>query len=312
MKRPEYSPFLEALLPYSVQKRPIIFTCHNLEDIKRSLRLIEEFKLNALLSGANEAWRVAEILKRTKVPLLVTVNFKPPLTSFYVNQGEELREKAEKEIYPANASHLFKEGIRFALTSYGVTEASNIMKNIQAAIKAGLPKEEALKALTITPAQFLGFNQILGSLEPGKVANLILTSGEIFEEKTQVEKVFVDGILFKIEKPPKEVKPSALNIAGSWTATVSGPMGEMEMSVELEQEANQVKGTLSSTFGKWEIRDGILSGNDLSFTILATIMGETMELAFSGKAEKDNIEGTIAFAGGRAELRATRIPKATD
>lgn len=312
MKRPEFNPFLEALLPYSGQKKPIVFTCNNQEDIKRGLGLIEEFKLNALLSGANEAWRVAGILKKTNVPLLVTINFKPPVTSFYVNQGEELKEKAEKEIYPANASNLAKEGIRFALTSYGVPEASNILKNIQAAIKAGLPKEEALRALTIVPAQFLGINQILGSLESGKIANVILTSGEIFDEKTQVEKVFVDGILFKIEKPPKDVKPSALNISGSWKAIISGPMGEVEVAVELEQEGNQVSGTLSSSYGKWEIRDGLLSGNDLSFSILATIMGETMEMGFSGKAEKDTIEGTISFSGGRAELRATRIPKSTN
>ena len=312
MKRPEFNPFLEALLPYSGQKKPIIFTCNNQEDIRRSLGLIQEFKLNSLLSGANEAWRVAGILKKTNIPLLVTINFKPPVTSLYVNQGEELKEKAEKEIYPANASNLAKEGIKFALTSYGVPEASNILKNIQAAIKSGLPKEEALRALTIVPAQFLGINQILGSLESGKIANVILTSGEIFDEKTEVEKVLVDGILFKIEKPPKDVKPSALNISGSWKATISGPMGEIEATVELEQEGSRISGTIASSYGKWEIKDGLLSGNELSFTILATIMGETTELAFSGKAEKDTIEGTIAFAGGRAELRATRIPKSTN
>jgi len=312
IKRLEYDPFLEALLPYAKEKKPIIFTCNNLEDIKRALRLIDKFKLNALLSGANEAWRVADILKKTKIPLLVTLNFKPPFTSIYINQGEELKEKAEKEIYPANTSNLYKEGIKFALTSYGLTEASSILKNIQSAVKAGLPKEEAIKALTINPAQFLGVNQILGSLEPGKIANVILTSGEVFEEKTQVEKVFVDGILFKIEKPPKEAKPSALNIAGSWKATISGPMGEMEMTVEIEQEGNEIRGFISSSFGKWEIRDGVLSGNDLSFTLAATIMGETMEMNFSGKAEKDTIEGTIAFAGGKAELRATRVPKGTN
>lgn len=197
MKRPDYDPFLEALVPFVKEKKPVIFQCNNLEDIKRALKIIDEFKLNALLSHANEAWRDAAILKKTPIPLLVTLDFRPPNSSRYVNQGEDLRKKAEAEIYPANAANLAKEGIKFALTSFGLNDGAAVLKNIQAAIKAGLSKEEALKALTIQPAQFLGLVQQLGSLEPGKIANVILTKGELFDEKTQVDKVFVDGVLWK-------------------------------------------------------------------------------------------------------------------
>jgi len=136
-------------------------------------------------------------LKKTPIPLLVTLDFRPPNGSMYVNQGEDLKKKAEAEIYPANAANLVKEGLRFALTTFGLNDGSTALKNIQLAIKAGLPQEEALKALTIQPAQYLGLAQQLGSLEPGKIANVILTKGELFDEKTQVEKVFVDGILWK-------------------------------------------------------------------------------------------------------------------
>lgn len=309
IKRPQYNPFLEGLVPFVMGKKPVVIHCNNQEDIKRGLRLIDEFKLNALISGANEAWRVAHLLKIKSLPLLITLNFKPPASSIYVNQGEELKKKAEKEIYPANASNLFKEGIKFALTSFGISDTANVMRNIQEAIKAGLPKEEALKALTLYPAQFLGIQPLLGSLEPGKIANIILTSGEIFEEKTQVEKVFVDGILFKVEKPPAEEKPAALDVSGLWKATVSGPMGEIEMTVEIVQEKSRFTGTITSDLGKWEIQDGALSGNEVRFTFVATIMGETMDLAFTGKVTRDSIEGEVSFAGGKAELKAVRIPK---
>ena len=178
------------------------------------------------------------------------------------------------------------------------------------AIKAGLPKEEALKALTIVPAQFLGVGDILGSLEPGKIANIILTSGEIFEEKAKVQRVFVDGISFEIKQPPKGAKPAALNIGGKWSASITGPMGKMEMTLEIEQEGSQISGTISSDFGQWKISDGLLSGNGLTFALSATIMGETMEMTFSGEAEKESIQGTISFMGGNAELKATKIPEA--
>ncbi len=311
MKRPEYNPYLEALFPYVVQKKPIFFNCANQEDIKRALRLIDEFKLNAILSGSNEAWRVAGLLKKAKVPLLVSLDFKPPYTSMYVNQGEALKEKAEKEIYPANAAKLHKERIKFALTSHSLKKSSEILENTQKAIRAGLPAEEALRAMTIVPAQILGVSDILGSLEPGKVANIFLTSGEIFGEKTKVERVFVDGLSFEIKQPPKEAKPSALDIAGKWKATVSGPMGELDMTLELEQEGNAITGNISSEMGRWEIREGLLSGNELTFIIPATIMGETVEITFSGTAQKDSLEGTVSFVGGSAELRATRIPDRT-
>jgi imidazolonepropionase-like amidohydrolase len=197
MKRPEYDPLLEALVPFVKEKKPVIFQCNNLEDIKRALKIIDEFKLNALLSHANEAWRDAAVLKKTPIPLLVTLDFRPPNSSQYANQGEDLRKKAEAEVYPANAANLAKEGIKFALTTFGLNDGAAVLKNIRAAIKAGLSKEEALKVLTIQPAQFLGLVQQLGSLEPGKIANIILTKGELFDEKTQVDKVFVDGVLWK-------------------------------------------------------------------------------------------------------------------
>ena len=309
LKRPEYNPFLEDLVPYVVDKKPIVFTCANQEDIKRALRLREEFKLNILISGANEAWRVVDLLRKTPVPLLISLDFRPPLTSEYAQKGEEEKKKAEKDIYPANAQALSQAGIPFALTSYGLSDAAAIQKNIRAAIQAGLPAEEALKAMTITPAKFLSAGSILGSLEPGKIANVILTKGEIFDEKTEVEKVFVDGLLFPVEKKAAEAQPAAINVAGTWKATMRSPMGEMEMTMELEQEGNRVSGVMRSEMGRWEIRDGTLSGSDLTFSIEATIMGQTMTMEFSGRAEKDSLEGTISTAMGNAELRAGRVPK---
>ena len=287
LKRPEYNPYLEALSPFAVKKKPIFFNCANLEDVKRASRFIKEFNLNGYISGANEAWRVADLVKSMKAPLLVSLNFKPPFTSFFVNQGEEMKKKSEEEIYPANAANLHKQGIKFALTSLGLRNASDVQKNVQKAIKAGLPREEALQALTIISAQYLGVAGLLGTLEPGKIANIVLTSGEIFGEKTQVRRVFVDGISFEVKPPPKKAKPTTLYLAGNWKATISGPMGEMEVELEIEQEGNSVSGTISSEMGEWTISDGVLSGKELVFTISATIMDETIELAFSGTAEED-------------------------
>jgi imidazolonepropionase-like amidohydrolase len=308
LKRPVYNPFYENLVPYVVDKKPVIFNCANLEDIKRAIRLTQDFKLNGFISGANEAWRVVDWIKKADLPLLVSLDFKPPLISKYVRQGEDLKKEAEDKIYPANASKLHKQGIPFAFTSLGLSKSSDILKNIQKAIKAGLPEVEALKALTVHPAQYLGIEDLVGTLEPGKIANVVLTSGKIFEKETKVRRVFVDGLSFEVKQPSEKAKPTSLDISGKWSAVVSSPMGDMDMTIEFVQEETEVTGFFDSEMGKWDIRSGVLSGSDLSFTLSATIMGESMDMEFSGKVEKESLEGTISFEGGSAELKATKIP----
>ena len=197
LKRPAYDPFLEALVPFVRDRRPIVFQCNNQEDIKHALKLIAEFKLSGWLTGANEAWRVAAELKASKVPLLVTLDLRPPTGSQFVTQGEELKKKAEAEVYPANAANLVKAGVPFALTALGLADGAAFTKNVLAAVKAGLPKDKALEALTLLAARTLGVDRELGTLEPGKIANLILTKGELFEEKTTMDRVFADGVMFK-------------------------------------------------------------------------------------------------------------------
>ncbi|MBC7364848.1 MAG: amidohydrolase family protein [Candidatus Aminicenantes bacterium] len=199
LKRPEYDPFLEALVPFVMDKKPVVFQCNNQEDIKRALKIIKEFNLNGILTGANEAWRVIEAIKQSGIPLMVSLDFKAPATSLYAQQGEVARKKAENELYPANAAVLQKENVNFALTSFGLTDSS-FLKNLQLAIKRGLSPETALRALTVEPAKILGLDKQLGTIEKGKMANLIFTRGPLFEDKTKVIKVMVDGLLFNYEE----------------------------------------------------------------------------------------------------------------
>lgn len=308
LKRPPYDPFLESLFPYIIEKKPVIFTCANLEDIKRAIRLTEEFKLNSYISGANEAWRAVDWIKKSELPLLVSLDFKPPRMSKYVRQGDALKKEAEEIIYPANAANLHKAGVKFALTSLGLTKSADILKNLRTVIKAGFPEEAALKAMTIYPAEYLGIDSLVGSLEPGKIANVVLTSGKIFEEKFAVRKVFVDGMMFEVKQTPKKAESTTLDISGKWKAVVDSPMGAMDMTIEFIQDGNQITGSFTSEMGKWEITDGILSAKELFFSISADIMGQSMSMEFSGTVDNESLEGDISFPDGSAKLTATKIP----
>ncbi len=200
MRRPAYAPALEALLPYARRDRPVVIQCNNFEDVKRALAFGAEMKLNVMITGANEAWRVADVLKAHPAPLLVSLDFRAPNSSFAAAQGEAARKKAEAEVYPANAAALAKAGVPFALTSLNVPDAPTFTKAIRAAIKAGLPKDKALEALTLQPARFLGVGDRMGALQPGRAADVVLSKGDIFDEGSTVLKVFADGILFEYEE----------------------------------------------------------------------------------------------------------------
>lgn len=308
LKRPQYDPFLESLIPYVVEKKPLIFNCANLEDIKRAIRITEEFKLNSYISGANEAWRAVDWIKKAQIPLFVSLDYKPPNMSKYVRQGDALKKDAEENIYPANASNLYKNGVKFALTSLGLSKSADVLKNLRKVIKAGFPEDEALKAMTIYPAEYLGIESLVGSLELGKIANVVLTSGKIFGEKSTVRKVFVDGILFEVKQTPEKEESTLLDISGKWKAVVDSPMGAMDMTIEFIQDGSHIIGSFTSEMGKWEITDGILSGKELTFSISADIMGQSMAMEFSGTVDNESLEGDISFPDGSAKLTATKIP----
>ncbi len=308
LKRPDYKPFLESLVPYVVKKNPVIFNCANIEDIKRAIRLTQEFNLNGYISGANEAWRAVDWIKKANLPLFVSLNYRPPNMSKYVRQGEALKKEAEESIYPGNAASLHKDGVKFALTSLGLSKSADVLKNLRTVIKAGFPEEEALKALTLYPAKCLGIESLVGSIEPGKIANVVLTKGKIFDEKTVVQKIFVDGIIFEVKQPSKKVEPTSLDISGKWKAVVESPMGAMDMTIEFIQDGNNITGSFNSEMGKWDITDGILSGKELTFSISATIGGESMTMEFSGTVDNESLEGNISVQGENAKLKATKIP----
>ena len=309
VRRPVYDPFLETLTPYLLGKQPMIFACDNQEDIKKAMRLIAGCGLQGLIAGANEAWRVAEALKASGVPLLLTVNFAPPYSSIYSQKGKESREKAEKETYPANAARLNGAGIAFAFTSYGLEKDADLLTQVRKAVKAGLAEDDALKALTIHPARFLGVDSQLGTIEPGKIANVILAGGEIFKDATRVKQVFVDGRRFEIKEEKTE---GAAGVSGKWKGSITGLEGISEVSLELKQEKDAVSGKLTAGERVWDIKDGKAGDESLSFSVTIPIAGKDTTLTFTGKANKDTLEGTLLYSSGKAELKAERLPEKKD
>ena len=309
--RPVYNPNFEILDDFIVRKKPVVFFCRNQHDIRRALKLSKEYNLNYFICDlGSEAFRVIPELKKAKARLFLTVEFKAPSTSIYAQKGKTVKEKAEKEIYPKNPAKIAEAGIPFAFSSLGTNNPEKMMKGIIKAIENGLSKEIALKALTVVPASFMNLSKALGTIEPGKIANLILMEGELFSKDAKVRYIFIDGKKFEIKKKKvKKGEKAGVNVTGKWEFEIKTEMGTFVMTVEFTQEGSDLSGKLVSEFGTFEFSDGTVSGNDIYFDVSISFGGQDMNLSFSGVVEGDSITGTVIQEGmGSAEFTAKRIP----
>ena len=163
---PATNPRLESLLPYIRGEKPVIFTANRKADIVATLKLADELKVKPIISGGIEAWKVATELKHRDVPVIVG-----PVMSL----PRELGERYDASY--AAAAKLHQAGVRFCIRSAGSNNARNLPYEAAMAVAYGLPAEEGLKAVTLYPAGILGVADKLGTIEPGKRANLVITNG---------------------------------------------------------------------------------------------------------------------------------------
>lgn len=173
---------LRALVPVVKGEMPAIFTVNTAAEIRGALEIADEFKLKPILSGCAEAWRVTDLLKSKNVPV-----FFGGLLDLPANDADP---------YDANFSApaaLAKAGVKFAFTAGGASSVRDLPVHAGMAVGFGLSKEEALKAVTIYPAQILNIADQVGSIEEGKIANIMVTDGDPLEILTKVKHLFIGG-----------------------------------------------------------------------------------------------------------------------
>jgi imidazolonepropionase-like amidohydrolase len=168
--------------------------------ILRALRLADEWRISAVLLGGQQAYAVTDILARKKLPVLVSLKWPERPKDADPEAEETLRDLRLRDLAPSTPGALAKAGVKFAFYSDGLAAPKDIFKNLRKALDAGLTPDAALRACTLDAADILGVSDRLGSLVPGKIANVIITDGDIFNEKTKVKHAFVDGRWFEVHE----------------------------------------------------------------------------------------------------------------
>jgi imidazolonepropionase-like amidohydrolase len=206
-RRPDTDRSLAALVPVIEGRMPVVMLANSEREISRALDLADEFKLRLIIAGGREADHVADRLAKQKVPVLLSLNLPKRTTAAIPEADPEsmrvLRERVEAQ---QTAGKLAKAGVRFAFESGSLTNMSDLMANAGKTIENGLSATDALRAFTIWPAEILGVQNQLGSIEAGKIANLTIVRGDLFDRNGRVTHVFIDGRPFDIKPAPESPK----------------------------------------------------------------------------------------------------------
>ena len=174
---------LEAMVPYIRGQRPIFFTAERERDIRGVAKFVAEMKVKGVIIGGQEAWKAADDLKKNNIAVIYTNIYNLPVRD----------DDPYDYLYEA-PSKLSQSGVRFAIsTGNDGAEVRDLPYHAGLAGSFGLAKDEALKSVTLYPAQILGIDKDYGSIDVGKVANLVVTDGDLLEPRTNVRYLFITG-----------------------------------------------------------------------------------------------------------------------
>ena len=184
-----------------------------------------------------------------------------------------------------------------------------VIKHLRELVKKGLPIFAALQALTTTPAELFGVENVAGTLTKGRIANLVVMTGMLENRKSKVKYVFADGRQFDFDIKKQTEKPE-IDVTGEWDLVLKTDDADMESVLELKQSGSEVTGTISNeTIGELEIDDGTVAGKTFSFKVTIERGGNSFTVSFTGKMEDDKLTGTAKSPMGDGTWTATKPEK---
>ena len=303
-KRPDENESLAALAPVLSREVPVVFVADSELMMRRAEALATEFNLRVILAGARQGYRMAGDLKAT--PVLVSVKWASPPSNREDREEQPLRVIRERQLAPTTPAMLAKSGVTFALVS-GIGKAGDFLPGIRKAIDNGLSADDALRAVTIAPAKIFGVDRQLGSLERGKIANVVISDKPLFAAESKITHVFVDGREVRLQPADRRTGTSpASPIEGTWNLTVRAPQGDVSIRVTLRNEEGSLTGTFAGDKGSGDIRSGSFDGTLVNFTI--SVRGQ-QETEFERLGLPGHLERRDAGRDGQHEPRHTAVQR---
>lgn len=295
---PETSEALAALGDVVQGRQSVLFQTESEEEYLRAHKLAAEYKLKPWFRGSGQEYRLVDVLKGRTDPLIVPVNFPdaPDVGSPEAALDASLAQLRHWYLAPTSPAQLSQAGVPFALTTDGLSSLNQFLPNLRIAVARGLTADKALAALTTVPATWLGIERTHGTIAVGKVANLVVSEGDLFTEEASVRDVWVQGTRYGVTRPPQ------IDPRGTWSIASDDASG-LKASLQLEGPLNRIRGTIE------------VPGNRPITLTTARVIAETGRLEVTFPGEALGYEGTVLMAGsvhGDELFGWTSLPNGTD
>jgi N-acetylglucosamine-6-phosphate deacetylase len=283
---------LAELHAFVESRKPFVIDAPDEMYLLRSGVIAGEFHLPGIIRSDGYDYRLANEVAKLKMPVIVPLNFpKPPnVASPERLRSTTLEQLMHWDLAPENPARLRRAGVDIAFTSNGLKDPGQFVPAVRTTIERGLSRDDALAALTTTPARILGVDKQLGSLAPGKLASFIITDGDPFDSRKKILETWVNGSRFQHAAATTE------KILGDWT--VRG--GDLAFSIKLGSEPRATITKIdSATTQPTSKQMGVeVSSSSVAFTIPSEISGRDGVSSASMVFDGTELRGSVVFADG--------------
>ena len=306
---PETSAALAALEDAVRGDQPIVFETGSEEEYLRAHKLAAEYGVDAWYRGSGQEYRILDVLRGRTDPLIIPLSFPdaPNVNDPESALNASLADLRDWYLAPTSPAQLAGAGVRFAITSDGLSSLNEFLPNLRIAVARGLSTVDALAALTTTPAEWLGLENTHGTIQEGKVANLVVSEGDLFTEEATVRDVWVHGQAYGVTRSPQ------IDPRGTWRIASDDEWG-FEAALRLEGPLNRLRGSIDiagpdgasinlasaevvAETGRVEVR---FDGEDLGYEGVALLAGSVRGEEFYGWTSLPN-GANPSFRGSRTE-----------
>lgn len=313
MKRPYYDPSLVAFYPVLERKIPVAYKGTGLLDAQRALLLKNELGFDLVITELKEGWDIVDKVKNSNAKVLFSLDlpeWKDEEKKDSVKQKtvkpekkdkrDEALEKRKEEFakkYFSQAALYHNAGVSFGFSSLDA-KSKDIKENLFKMVENGLSEDAALAALTTNPASILGINRITGTIENGKMANLVISTKPYFNKEAKVKYVFVEGKLheYDLKEKKKSDEKAIVKVVGNWSYTAETPNGPVSGNIKFNEVDGVLSGTISNDMSNEasELNDVLVSGNNLTFSFKTNVGGEEMKIDAVLTIDGDTFEGSLS------------------
>jgi len=290
---------LAEIYNFKVNRLPWLFKTNDEHAAIRALNICNEFNLKPWLLGSGYEYRRLEEITKYNPFIILPLNFpsKPQVADTYNRLQYNNSELKHWDLAPDNIAMIQDKGIFFSFSSHGLMNKSKFRFNIQRIIDRGFSKDVALAALTTYPAQAMGVNKLLGRIQKGFIANLVIVDGDYFDAKSRVLSVWINGNEYFISDK------DSFSFRGEWElslgnkkyklnitipASVKDPLG---YNFSQEKINSNLNGSIIYDNKKYNFKDLKVFKDNISFTLVASPFGYKGYISFNASINGNRLSG---------------------